>query len=254
MNNNTLPLVVCVSTPERKINYRWFNGSNAIIDPNIAIETIYDLQNQGCTIPSDIRVNDLLILHPYEQNTYIRIEDVESNMIKATKFFKYSEILQELGAVSYRVTSGITKVYKSETDVDGKVSFKKITTPIELRVDVNNEKDFLSKLGFELYDTFEGVRTISQKSYKSAKELVKQYRLQDDEYIKTLIKKRNPNKENHKTTEHLHCEAMREFNKCIDVAVAFNAATVFEFSASVRHAISEKVEYCLDIDVTFPEQ
>ena len=83
---------------------------------------------------------------------------------------------------------------------------------------------------------------------------MEQYRLQDDEFIKALIKARDPNKENHEITEHLRCEAMQEFNKCIDVASAFNIATAFNLSANVKHAISNKVEYSLVIDVEFPEQ
>ena len=42
MNNNNFPLVVCLATPERKANYQWFEGSIALKDPNIKIETLED--------------------------------------------------------------------------------------------------------------------------------------------------------------------------------------------------------------------
>lgn len=258
-NNNSngdsiTPSVICISTPERKENYLYFKGSDKLNSPKIAVETLEDLQHRGYIVPRDLMVNDLLILHPYEYNKYIHIEDVESEMIKASKFFKYKEILQDLGALSYEVKSVTIKAYQVELDAKGDMSFKKIRTPVELRVDVNKKEDFKSKMGFELKSSFEGVRTISQQSYNHAKELVEQYCLQDDEFINTLIKARDPNKENHQTTEHLRCESMQEFNKCIDVAVAFKAVSIFGFSANVTHAFSNKVEYSLDIDVTFPKQ
>ena len=252
--SNNLPLVVCVSTIERKQNYQWFEGGNHLAIPQISIDTLDELRNKAIVLPTDVRENDLLILHPYDINRYIHIEDVESTMVKQTKFFRYSEILQDLGATSYEVTSIKTTVYKVETDVEGKVSLKKVKTPIDLEVNVNDEVEFKSKMGFRLKDTFQGVHTISEQSFLHAKELVNQYRLQEDEFINSLIKKRDPQKENHKLTEHLQCEAMQDFNKCIDVAVAFNAATIFNLSTNVKHAISQKVEYSLDIKVIFPEQ
>lgn len=254
MNNNNFPIVVCLATPERKANYQWFEGSEALKSNNIIVETIDGIKSMGVTIPYDATIDDLLMLHPYEYNKYIHIEDVENAMIKATKFFKYSEILQELGAESYKVVSGATKVYQVQTDVKGKVSYKKITTPAELEINVKKTNDFMSKMGFNLTDTFDGVRTISEDSFINANNLVNQYRLQDDEFITSLIKKRDPRKANHNRTELLHYEAMQEFNKCIDVAVAFNAVSIFDFSAKVKHAISEKVEYNLEIEITFPKQ
>ena len=253
-DNNNLPLVVCVSTIERKHNYQWFDGGNQLAIPQISIDTLDELRNKAIILPKDVRENDLLILHPYDTNRYIHIEDVESVMVKHSKFLRYSEILQDLGATSYEVTSIKTTVYKIETDVEGKVSLKKVKTPIDLKVNVNDEEEFKSKMGFRLKDTFQGVHTISEQSFLHAKELVNQYSLQDDEYINTIIRKRDPKKENHNLTEHLYCEAMQEFNKCIDVAAAFNAATVFNLSSNVKHAISQKIEYSLDIDVAFPEQ
>lgn len=246
--------MVCVCTEEKKDNYKYYDGGRFLIDPNIAIETLDDLQSRGCHYPSDVKLNDLLILHPYDQNKYIHIEDVESAMVKQTKFLRYSEILQDLGATSYKVTSVITNVYEAKTDVHGKVSFEKIKTPVDLDVNVNKQEDFKSKLGFELSDTFKGVCSISEQSFEHVNDLVKQYRLQDDEYIKTLINKRRPGKENYQLTEHLHCETMHEFNKCLDVAVSFNVATFLDLSTNIKHAISQKVEYILDIDVSFPEQ
>lgn len=252
-SDNNIPSVICIGTPERKENYLWFKGSDKINNPKIAIETIEGLRSRGFVFPRDLAMNDLLILHPYEQNKFIHIEDVENGNIKASKFFKYKEILQDLGALSYEVKSVATKVYEVKLEAEGDVSYKKVKTPVELEVDVSKKEDFLSKMGFDLKSSFDGVRTISKQSYNHAKQLVEQYRLQDDEFINTLIKARDPDKENHQRTEHLRCESMQEFNKCVDVAVAFNAVSIFNFSANIKHAISGKVEYSLDIDVIFPE-
>lgn len=64
---------------------------------------------------------------------------------------------------------------------------------------------------------------------------------------------RDPKKLIHQLTEHLKYEAMHEFNKSVDVAVAFNMVSIFNFSTNVKHAINEKVEYSLDINVEFPK-
>ena len=81
---------MCVSTIERKQNYQWFDGGNQLAIPQISIDTLEELRNEAIILPTDVRENDLLMLHPYDTNRYIHIEDVESPMVKQTKFFRYS--------------------------------------------------------------------------------------------------------------------------------------------------------------------
>lgn len=250
----SLPLVVCVATPERKLNYRWFDDSTVLDKPELKIMTEDDirvLQQKGVVFPSFPQLNDLFILHPYDTGKYIRIEDVEKASVRSAKFFKYKKILQELGAISYKVNSAITKEYEFKTDIGLQGGYSEKASA---KLDVNNGSNFKEKMGFVLGATFDGVRTVSEQSYNNAKALIEKYRLQDDEFIGSLVDARNPSITNHQRTEHLRLEVMSDFNRCVDVAASFNMVKIFEFSANVKHSIEHKEEYILEIDVTFPEQ
>lgn len=183
---------------------------------------------------------------------YIHIEDLEKSETKAAKFFKYKEILQELGAVTYKVVSGTKEEYERDTSVNVGVSF--IKSKPNAKVDVNDKENFTNTMGFGLEATFDGVRTISDQSYQNAKKLIEKYRLEDDIFINTLVNARDPRKENHQRTEHLQYKAMQEFNRCVDVATAFSVVKIFDFSTNVKNTINKKVEYSLVIDIEFPEQ
>ena len=176
------------------------------------------------------------------------------NLNKELKNMKNEYYIMEEQNLTYKYM--IEKILKSKQNNkdNNTINEKNENENNRINEKTNDEEEFKSKMGFELKDTFQGVNTISEQSFLHAKELVNQFRLQDDEYINTIIRKRDPKKENHKLTEHLYCEAMQEFNKCIDVAAAFNAASVFNLSSNVKHAISQKVEYSLNIDVAFPTQ
>lgn len=70
-SGDNLPLVVCISTPERKTNFTWFEGGNALTSPKIKIwslEDVKEMQGKGIVIPTYAELNDLLILHPYDIN------------------------------------------------------------------------------------------------------------------------------------------------------------------------------------------
>ncbi len=232
-NSSNLPLVACISTPERKRNYLWFDGGSLLKSPKIQIwsldDDVKEMREKGIIIPTYTELNDLLILHPYEINRYIHIEDLEKSETKAAKFFKYKEILQELGAVSYKVVSGTKEEYERDTSVNVWASFKSKGSG---KVDVNDNENFTNTMGFGLEATFDGVRTISDQSYQNAKKLIEKYRLEDDIFINTLVNARDPQKENHQRTEHLQYKAMQEFNRCVDVAVVFNVVKIFDFSTN----------------------
>ena len=213
------------------------------------MDDVKKMQDIGISIPPYAELNDLLILHPYDINRYIHIEDLEKSETKAAKFFKYKEILQELGALSYNVVSGTIENYERDTSVHAEASFK---SKGNAKVDVKDKESFTNTMGFGLEATFDGVRTISDQSYQNAKKLIQKYRLENDIFINTLVNARDPQKENHQRTEHLQYKAMQEFNRCVDVAVAFNAVKIFDLSANVRNTINKKAEYNLIIDVEFP--
>ena len=174
-SSSDLPLVVCISTPERKRNTKWFEGGSLLAPPKIQIWTLDDvkeMRGKGIIIPSYTDLNDLLILHPYEISRFIHIEDLEKSETKAAKFFKYKEILQELGAVRYKVVSGTKEEYERDTSVNVGVSFKSKGNG---KVDVKDNENFTNTMGFGLEATFDGVRTISDQSYQNAKKLIEKY-------------------------------------------------------------------------------
>jgi len=240
-----LPSVICVCSPEKKQSLCWYEDAKKIVQDNIEVITLDELSQLHCKVPSNLHENELLILYPYERNRYIRVSEIEEH--KTDKFFFYKEIIGLLGAKHYKVEELIIEEYDANTKVNAGFKEPKIKT----RPAVNFSREDKQSLGFNLSGDFDGVDIISQASYEEALSKITEYQLDDDAAICSLVRCRNPKRENQQRKEHLEFAQYSEINKCLDVAVAFSALKIFDFSTEVQSAINHKKEHRLSIEIFF---
>lgn len=244
-----LPQVIYVATPERTVNYRWAEGSKNI-SPSVKILTKESVLQLECEKPKHIMEGDILMLHPFKENMYINVNDVQN--IKYAKFYAYKRIAQQLGAIHYEVVSASQQTTKRTFGTDNHVTYGKLN---DLGLNVKNEKDFLKKMGFSLKADFDGVSSISQESYDKAKQLVKEFNLETDAGITALIESRDPIIKNQETYEEVTCFMMNEINSTLDVAFSLKAAnSVFSLDSKTTNSIENTEIVKLTIKYTFPKR
>lgn len=252
MNNenkyDNLPRVIRVDTEERKRNYKWAENSKNL-NRQVCVCTIEELRaNPSINLPKRLAIGDVLMLHPYETNLYLNIEECEN--LRISKFMHFCAIAQKLGAKSYKLSYGEYKSGESTIDASGKVGSPRWGG----EVDIKKKEKFEKKTGFKLEDSFDGVRIISEESFEKAKELAARYNLENDDYIKLLLEKRDPSNENHQHYEHVHCEVSKEINSELDAALSIDAVGIFDLSANVKQTMKNRESIVVDIEFEFPSE
>ena len=255
MCNNKVPElngeVIHIISDERSINWKWEKDSDKV-SKKIQFVSIDDIpmirSNSDIQFPVVIE-KDVLIKHPFEPNTYLSIDDA-CNEIRIDKFFKIGEIAQCLGAKGYIVKEAKENIGTRCFDANVGVTYK----PIRTDLDIKKEETLKEKLGIELSDRFGGCKKITEKSYLEAKELAIKYHLENDSAIRSLIRMRDPSKENMLTNRSIHCEMTKELNSALDIAFSLNVIpNVFSLDANVKKTLETKETITLDILFEFPE-
>ena len=244
---NNLPKVIKIETSERAISYQWDENYKKL-DPHIAVLDLTSIEKMKdvcfSTYPT---IGDVFVLHPYEDNQYINILDIEN--IKNSKFYKYSEIAQQLGAISYEIEFAKKVNEKASISVEGNIDVKPY---VDMSVDLQNKKKFEEEFGFKMKSGLKGVKVISRKSFEKAKELVRNYNLEFDEQIKSLIKKRDPENENLYDFENVQCRLSKEINSTLDIAMSLGVLNVFELDAKIKKNMEYREDVTFNIKFLFP--
>lgn len=244
-----LPHVIYVATPERVKNYQWAEGSK-YISPNVCVYTKETVMQLQCEKPNRIQVGDVLVLHPFEEDMYVNVNEVQN--IKNAKFFAYKRIAQQLGASRYEVTYANKQTSNRSFDTNNNVT---CGSYVDACLSVNKKDDFLKSMGFEMEAKFTGNGEISEESYEKAKKLVKRYHLETDEGIKSLIESRNPKIENPETYEKVTCDLLSEISASLDLAFTLNAAGgLFSLDSKTSDVIKQSEIVKLTVQYTFPER
>lgn len=245
-SSDELPQVLYVATPERSISYQWSKDSDSI-DSQVKVASLEQIRDYKAILPKRIAVGDVLMLHPFEENLYINVNDVGN--IRNAKFFAYSEIAQQLGATEYKIVYGNRETSEAEFSTKNKLKWRKKRGG---KLDMNDKKQASLILGFNMSGTYEGVPVISDESYKKAKEVVRKYNLETDTMIKSLINKRNPQNENHQHSEKIHCELTKEINRILDIAITINASNMLKLDSHTQETTKKREIVNLDIEFYFP--
>lgn len=202
----------------------------------------------GYNLPNHINEGTVLFKHPFLDHRYVYGTD-SSKRFRYSRFLQISEVLQLLGASRYEVGSVWEEVVERCWDVNGSLSIKAIQP--SLKIEDKNEKEY--KAGFKLEDSFDGIKYISEKSWKQAKKLANKYGLMEDEFIQSIINQRNPQIKNAIKHRTYTLDITEEENHFFDIAFSLTALSAFNLDASFKRAVKTQHRVKMEIIYFFED-
>lgn len=254
MDNQIIPLksdVIHVVSPERSLNYMYFPDYSSQQYRGIQIVSIDNIpayKSMGYNLPNHINEGTVLFKHPFFDHRYVYGTDA-SKRFRYSRFLQISEVLQLLGASRYEVGSVWEEVVERCWEANGSVSIKAIQP--SLKIEDKNEKE--QKAGFKLEDSFDGIKYISEESWKQAKDLAAKYGLMEDDFIQSIINQRNPHIKNAIKRRTYTLDITEDENHYFDIAIALTAFSAFNLDASFKRAVKKQHRVKMEIIYYFEE-
>jgi len=192
---------------------------------------------------------DILIKDPFEQNSYMKLDDNIAQRIRYKKYCKIREIAQKLGASGCDIKEASCIEEERIWDVNVGVNFNTISA----HTNINNNESLSQKIGILVHNEFGGKCKISEKSFSEAKMLSQIYNLDDDDSIKSLINMRDPDQENPLFIDSFHFDMSSECNSLLDITFSLNAIN-FNLDANVKRTIRKRESIIIDVKFIFPTE
>jgi len=211
--------------------------------PVIQSSSIYKLPK------GQLYCGDILIKDPFEQNSYMKLDDNIAQRIRYKKYCKIKEIAQKLGASGCDIKEASCTEEERIWDVNVGVNFNTISA----HTNINNNESLSQKIGILVHNEFGGKCKISEKSFSEAKMLSQIYNLDDDDSIKSLINMRDPDQENPLFIDSFHFDMSSECNSLLDITFSLNAIN-FNLDANVKRTIRKRESIIIDVKFIFPTE
>ena len=211
--------------------------------PVIQSSSIYKLPK------GQLYCGDILIKDPFEQNSYMKLDDNIAQRIRYKKYCKIREIAQKLGASGCDIKEASCIEEERIWDVNVGVNFNTISA----HTNINNNVSLSQKIGIHVHNEFGGKCKISEKSFSEAKMLSQIYNLDDDDSIKSLINMRDPDQENPLFIDSFHFDMSSECNSLLDITFSLNAIN-FNLDANVKRTIRKRESIIIDVKFIFPTE
>lgn len=211
--------------------------------PVIQSSSIYKLPK------GQLYCGDILIKDPFEQNSYMKLDDNIAQRIRYKKYCKIREIAQKLGASGCDIKEASCTEEERIWDVNIGVNFNTISA----HTNINNNESLSQKIGILVHNKFGGKCKISEKSFSEAKMLSQIYNLDDDDSIKSLINMRDPDQENPLFIDSFHFDMSSECNSLLDITFSLNAIN-FNLDANVKRTITKRESISIDVKFIFPAE
>ena len=211
--------------------------------PVIQSSSIYKLPK------GQLYCGDILIKDPFEQNSYLKLDDNIAQRIRYKKYCKIREITQKLGASGCDIKEASCIEEERIWDANVGVNFNTISA----HTNINNNESLSQKIGILVHNEFGGKCKISEKSFSEAKMLSQIYNLDDDDSIKSLINMRNPDQENPLFIDSFHFDMSSECNSLLDITFSLNAIN-FNLDANVKRTIRKRESIIIDVKFIFPTE
>ena len=211
--------------------------------PVIQSSSIYKLPK------GQLYCGDILIKDPFEQNSYMKLDDNIAQRIRYKKYCKIKEIAQKLGASGCDIKEASCTEEERIWDVNVGVNFNTISA----HTNINNNESLSQKIGILVHNEFGGKCKISEKSFSEAKMLSQIYNLDDDDSIKSLINMRDPDQDNPLFIDSFHFDMSSECNSLLDITFSLNAIN-FNLDANVKRTIRKRESIIIDVKFIFPTE
>ena len=234
MENNKLGAgILQISTEERAVNYRWEKDADKL-DKNISIVCMDDIQNlvnDGWTFKTKMPIREgmTLALHPFISKCYIDINIAEDELFN-DKFNCLGRVVKLLGAKSFEAKAVFLEAKTRIIDATGNINYKLIKADASYK---KSEEEKYAKT-YSRKEIFLGEFT--RQGYEKAKQLIKQYKLEDLNYI---VEQRNPDDGNTFSEQNIAVDLSEELNRLTECAFSLNVLKgVFTLNANVKQTIS----------------
>lgn len=244
---NELKQVLCVTTPERTINYRW--EKQKIDENRIAVVDrayIQRLEEQGIEFTRNtptITEGMVFGLHPYKQNCYIDLAMSESEVLNyridlLAQFCKY------LGVTSMTFEAKLESVRKRELKADGKVDYK----PATAEATCHKEEEQKKVACYARCEKYSG--DFTEEDYMKAERLYKSIGYDSD--LEHLLKQRHPKDKNKLLNKDVKVKLTDAMNSLMDVGFTLSTMTgVFGLSAHLQETLSMERKILLEMTLEF---
>lgn len=247
MENNKLGAgILQISTEERAVNYQWEKNADKL-DKNISIVCMDDIQNlvnDGWTFKTKMPIREgmTLALHPFISKCYIDINIAEDELFK-DKFNCLGRVVKLLGAKSFEAKAVFLEAKTRIIDATGNINYKLIKADASYK---KSEEEKYAKT-YSRKEIFSGKFT--RQGYENAKQLIKQYRLEDLNYI---VEQRNPDDDNTFSEQNIAVDLSEELNSLTECAFSLNVLKgVFTLNANVKQTISTQKKIIVETKLIF---
>lgn len=247
MENNKLGAsILQISTKERTVNYRWEKDADKL-DKNISIVCMDDIQNlvnDGWIFKTKMPIREgmTLALHPFISKCYIDINIAEDELFK-DKFNCLGRVVKLLGVKSFEAKAVFREAKIRDIDATGSINYKAIKADLSYKK--SEEKKYAKK--YSRKETFSGEFT--RQGYEDAKRLIKQYSLENLNYI---IDQRNPDEDNTLIEQNITVDLSEELNRLTEWAFSLNVLKgVFTLDANVKQTMSIQKEIIVETKLVF---
>ena len=247
MENNKLEAAILqISTEERAVNYQWEKDADKL-DKNISIICMDDIQNlvnDGWTFKTKMPIREgmTLALHPFISKCYIDINIAEDELFK-DKFNCLGRVVKLLGAKSFEAKAVFLEAKTRIIDATGKINYKLIKADASYK---KSEEEKYAKT-YSRKEIFLGEFT--RQGYEKAKQLIKQYKLEELNYI---VEQRNPDDDNTLKEQNIAVVLSEELNHLTECAFSLNVLkNVFTLDANVKQTMSIQKEIIVETKLVF---
>lgn len=244
---NELKQVLCVTTPERTINYRW--EKQKIDENRIAVVDrayIQRLEEQGIEFTRNtptITEGMVFGLHPYKQNCYIDLAMSESEVLNY-KVDLLAQFCKYLGVTSITFKAKLESVRKRKLKADAQGNYK----VVKVGATYLEEEERKKVARYERCEKYSG--DFTEEEYAKAEEMYK--KIGYNYKLEHFLKQRNPKDKNKLLGQKIEVELADAMNSLTDVGFTLSTMTgVFGLSANLLETISIERDIQLEMEFEF---
>ena len=204
---------------------------------------------------SSPKEGQILIKHPFKPNTFIDVNTTESEIFNE-KISKLSNIAWNLGAKSLKGDFYISDQKERQHGINGQIKFKKISLSGSRKKELENYYKRSIKLedDFIVGDVAEWEKTeVRAQRWEIARKEAEESGLINDEVIKSLINKLNPNHPIRNTREKYSFNLTNEINENIDLAFDLEVKNI-NISPKYLEVLKNKKTVDFAFEIVFPQK
>lgn len=226
--------VIVLASPERCINYKWFENADKIDNQLQLLTSEYVGSSEfPCQIDKSngLKEGMILIRNPFNATHFVNVTDLEDQTLKY-KLNAMNDIGLRLGAKSIEIYSKVENSEQRDVDVNVDGNFK----VAKGKVDVKVTQDRYSSDEYKIIS--KNPETIfTEESYREAIQKANESGLINEPRINSLLQNRNPKNPFFTNGKfEVQASALEEANKKLDIAVS--ASYLVKFNVDINVAVA----------------